>query len=207
MDDSGVRGTNVVRIGTDVTRRAWAVGHVASLMVLAVLLAIPAEPILAQEGMNIAVGPVLARRVDRGGGPSLGRVGVEAQLFKSGQGRHAWGVAFGYHPLGRFPNPVPGDYFDESVVGLGPRIRWSVDPAQRAFVTLGIDALAVKNDNPPTSGHDPAIGGFAGFGYHLAPPTSAARLLLEVGIHALAATGELTAGSGFFGTLLLGIAF
>ena len=169
------------------------------MMVLAVLLAIPAEPISAQEGIDIAVGPVLARRVDRGGGPGLGRVGVEAQLFKSGQGRHAWGVALGYHPLGRFPNPVPGDYFDE--------IRWSVDPAHRAFVTLGIDALAVKNDNPPTSGHDPAIGGFAGFGYHLTPPTSAARPFLEVGMHALAATGELTAGSGFFGTLLLGIAF
>ena len=191
----------------DVTRRMWRGGTGARCLALAALLASPSG-LSGQEGMTVTVAPVLAHRLDRNGGV---RVGFEAQWFPSSSGRRNWGLAVAYHPLGRFDDPVadpgPGDYFDESVAALGARIRWKLGISGRPFVILGADILTVQNEDAQTKGRDPAVGGFAGLGYDLTPGAFPVHLSLESGVHALAATGELTAGSGFYGTFSLGVAF
>jgi len=173
----------------------------------AALLALHGEPVEAQEGGFVTVAPVLSRRLDRDGGPDLGRMGVEGRWFRSGSARTTWGFAAGYYDLGRFPDPVPGDYFDESAWAVGPRVRRLLGDGGRSWVAVGADLLRVTNEDPLTSGSDPGAGGFVGLGVALTPTTSPLTFILEVGVHVLGVTGELTDGSGSFGTVMLGVAF
>jgi len=194
-----------MRIGPGCGAERWARRGLASALSVALLAA--AMPIQAQEGWSAEAGPVLAKRLSRDGGPGAGAVGIELRVRHGPLSGRSWGIGLGFLPTGRFDNPVPGDWYEERLFTVGPRLRQPLSADGRASVTLGADVALVRNSHPiGDPGSDPAVGASAALGYLLSPEGSV-RWLLEAGVRVLAATGELTAGSGTVATLMLGVAF
>jgi hypothetical protein len=167
-------------------------------------------PAGAQEHWSIDVAGVLARHLTHSGGPPLGAAGAEIQVFRVTGSDWAWGGSLGHHRLGRFPNPVPGDYRDESATAAGVRLRRGGGGRRSSFGygKAGLDVYAVT-DRPATggAGRDPGVGGYVGVGRMMRGTGSRIGALAELGIHGVLATGELTGGGGWYLTLMLGLSF
>lgn len=189
--------------------RGWAWRRIGLCLGLSgtLVLSVPAG---GQERWSIEVAGVLARHLTHSGGPPLGAAGAEFQVYRVTRSHWAWGGSVGHHRLGRFPNPVPGDYRDESVTAVGVRLRRGGGGGRSSFgyAKAGLDAYAVT-DRPATggAGRDPGVGGYLGVGRMLRRPGSGIGALAELGVHGVLATGELTGGGGWYLTLMLGLSF
>lgn len=165
-------------------------------------------PVQAQEGWSASLGVAVSRHLTHEGGPSLGAPGVELHLFAPPDGHWVLGGMLAYHELGRFPNPVPGDYRDESAFVAGARLRRLGILGPNAFGSLGAE-LRLAQEDPATGsgiGRDPGIGGYVGIG--VMPKRAASMgLFAELGVRASLVMGEYTQGGGAYLTAVMGLMF
>lgn len=172
----------------------------------ALLLLSAPTTVQAQEGWSASLGVAASRHLTHEGGPSLGAPGVELQLFAPSDGCWVLGGILAYHELGRFPNPVPGDYRDESAFVAGARLRRLGMLGPNAFGSLGAE-LRLAQEDPATGsgiGRDPGIGGYLGIGV-MPRRAGPMGLFAELGARASLVLGEHTQGGGAYLTAVVGL--